>query len=715
MALSAAFTGGVLRDQTLAAIETKKQSLANIRDSESSAKQAPELDDPFYCRHVLQLESSQTEDGIDSFYHREALDLGIELAPDDLEEPSGTLTNSASTATVTSANVRSRTSSRASQSTGITAPSAHAHAPPLLHSKSSPPHAHGMTLRRSLSFTEYERFLAQAQSRDLAFLAVSPVSLPTPSPALSPSSAPSLFSVSTRKSYFSIKRGIGRIGGRFGKSKANLVADDVKSCIRCRDDFKKNKSLHNLPCSHIYCDACLRVFVTQAMQEEAQMPPKCCLKPIPAFIIKSVLDPSQQQRFLDSILQYSTPTGDRIYCPEVSCQSFIAKGGPIDPKHPFDVECTKCQTRVCRICKRDAHVVGQDCPGDWELDTVHQMGKEHNWRRCYKCNNLVQLTQGLGHMTCRCNAQFCYICGGVWDKQLGCPNNCNGEEQERQRKRDEEELKVKEARDRARQAALEYATSAEAMAAVRRSRENKELTNLRIRQVSERDRYIAFEQKQKWALWTRHGQEKIRVMETHAELESKMRERHNRNHTNLEDRQVAAEMELRQTLKQERKACLIRLRHMEAYCDGLNSGKIQIPGRVVTERDLRELGQQYNLRDDMERMHQSRINVLREKQAKQLDDLTIRQEEEYQRLDKRLQTEAQTLETRFGREEAMFQEVFGKRKRTLGKRWTLMEEITRKLLEQNDSVSYGPLPSMEWPEAPSPRDTTTGETNSILP
>jgi hypothetical protein len=173
-------------------------------------------------------------------------------------------------------------------------------------------------------------------------------------------------------------------------------------------------------------------------------------------------------------------------------------------------------------------------------------------------------------------------------------------------------------------------------------------------------------------------------------------------------------MELRQTLKQERKACAIRLRHMEAYCDGLNSGNINIPGRVVTERDLRELGQQYNLRDDMERMHQSRINVLREKQSKQLDDLTIRQEDEYEKLDQRLRVEAEGLETRFAKEESTFQSIFLKRRKILYKRWTLMEEITRKLLEHNDCVTYGPLPTMEWPDTSSPRDTSVTARSSLF-
>ena len=153
------------------------------------------------------------------------------------------------------------------------------------------------------------------------------------------------------------------------------------------------------------------------------------------------------------------------------------------------------------------------------------MGEQTKWRRCYKCLGLVPLTTGQARMSCACDAQFCYVCGAIWDELLGCPNDCNGEEEARRKKIEAEARRVIESRERAKQAALEYSTSAEAMAAVKRSRENQELTRLRIRQVAERDRFLTFEQKQKWALWTRHGQEKVKMLDSHVVLEQKMRDR----------------------------------------------------------------------------------------------------------------------------------------------------------------------------------------------
>lgn len=65
--------------------------------------------------------------------------------------------------------------------------------------------------RKILSFTDYEKFLVQAKAPDTAAKAVIPI------PA---EPAPSLFSVLTKKSYASIKRGLNKLGIRRGNTSA---------------------------------------------------------------------------------------------------------------------------------------------------------------------------------------------------------------------------------------------------------------------------------------------------------------------------------------------------------------------------------------------------------------------------------------------------------------------------------------------------------------
>lgn len=427
------------------------------------------------------------------------------------------------------------------------------------------------------------------------------------------------------------------------------------------------------------------------------MPPKCCTRAIPGVVIKSLLNREEQTAFMKAVLQFSTPWEARIFCPNPVCGEFIPKRGKIDPKHPFEVICRNCRTRACSICKRAAHAVGQDCPSDWELDAVLQMGEKSGWKRCFKCRNLVELTQGCSHITCRCKAQFCYICGAVWDPTVGCPNYCNGEE-ELERRRVEEEARAaeQEAENIAREEA-DKAEAAEKLAAARRTQESVELNSLHARQINERDRFCGFERKMKWIMWTRHGQTKLDVLERYGELSQKMKERHQKTANHLDDRQVGAEMELRATLKQSERSVAIRLRHMEAYCDGLGRNGNGNPARVVTERDLRQLGQQYNIRDDLERLHQSKINVMRDKQAKQMELLILRHEEELDKLAVKQEKELEALEESFGAEEEGFVKLFTERKKRMTKRWALVEEVERKRLEAQQGVRFAPMACVTWP------------------
>lgn len=429
------------------------------------------------------------------------------------------------------------------------------------------------------------------------------------------------------------------------------------------------------------------------------MPPKCCGKPIPGITIRSVLSRDEQYLFLKSVLIFSTPWEERIFCPNTICGEFIPKRHKIDPKHPFEVVCKICKTRACSICKQGAHALGQDCPADLELEAVLRMGELQGWRRCYKCRTLVELAQGCSHITCRCKAQFCYLCSAVWDPVVGCPNYCNGEEELERRRQAEEARAAAQAAEKAAQEAAELARAAEAVEAIKRSEESEELNALRARQINERDRFNSFRRKAKWLMWTRHGQMKLDLLDRYGDLQTKMKDRHAKTAAHLEDRQVAAEMELRATLKQSERSVHIRLRHMEAYCEGLGrAASGHNPARIVTERDLRELGQQYNLRDNLERLHQSRINVMREKQARQMEQLLERQEEELEKLALKQADDLDIQEEIFTAEEERFMELFRAREGRLRKRWVLVEEMTRRKMETRDGVGYAKLAEVDWPD-----------------
>ncbi len=667
-----------------------------------------ELSETRYLAEVLHLTARQTEDDVvDELIARaEALGIATVTRPSTPERPNMSSANSATTGHARN----SSTDSNASTSTAPTTPSSTHESPPA-------DMAGLAVIRRkskTLSFTQYDKYLTLVD-RNLK----QPKFAHQPPPE--PDVAPSIFSVSTRKSYRSIKRSLGgKVPWKKKKpppplpvgapksvpagpiSPTHICADEggsSSSCVCCREEFSKAaQALQTLPCGHTYCENCLRIMVNQSRTDESKMPPRCCTQPIPGFTIKAILPREEQFAFLKSVLQFSTPWEARIFCPNSACLEFIPPRSKIDPKHPFEVVCRKCKARVCIMCKRNAHRLGQDCPDDWELEAVLKMGEKSGWRRCYKCRTLVELSQGCTHMTCRCKAQFCYICGAVWDNMIGCPNFCNGEE-EMERRRVEEETRVaelaaqKEAQERAAAAA-----EAERIEAEKRTAESAEFKFLRLDQLQEMDRFGMFERKTKWIQWSRHAQKKLALVDRYTDQVEKMKERHAKTAQHLEDRQITAEMDFRATLEQGERSVRIRLKHMEAYCDGLGRAPDGgMPQRVVTERDLRELGQQYNLRDGMARLHQARINVMRDQQAKRMEELLERQEAELQKLMDKRDEDLEDLAAEFAHDEDALSRVFLDRKAKLQRRWELAIEILRKEMEARDGVGYGPMALPEWP------------------
>lgn len=233
--------------------------------------------------------------------------------------------------------------------------------------------------------------------------------------------------------------------------------------------------------------------------------------------------------------------------------------------------------------------------------------------------------------------------------------------------------------------------------ATRRSLESERLRTLRVRQLEERNRVTEAHRSQRSDSQVKHESQKVEMVTRHQRLEQSMRDRHHHAMIAMEDRHLSAEVDLHRTLDLERQACETRLRHMEAYCN--NHLVIDgMPVRTVTDKDFRGLAQQYHVRDGMDSLHNSRINVLRERQAKQVENIIARQEEELADLDQQHRSELTRLELAFSQTTAEDSLACEDRKRRLTRRWTLAEAIARTKLQIETGDEYGPLPLIAWDE-----------------
>ena len=235
----------------------------------------------------------------------------------------------------------------------------------------------------------------------------------------------------------------------------------------------------------------------------------------------------------------------------------------------------------------------------------------------------------------------------------------------------------------------------EARAARERSLKCGHLQRLRMRQLDEQSRFLKFRHSHLDTIRQKYANECKQVKQTMQEAQKLAQARHADVHVDLEQRHLSAELDLARSLEIERRACETKLKYMDAYCNG----KLTIPGmpaRQITEADSRKLLDQYNLRNSIDALHTARINVLREKQAKQIERIVAKQVAELERLEENANTELERLEMEAGKEEEAVRRVFEGRKRRLLWRWKIAEAIERRKLELERGEEFGELPDVRW-------------------
>ncbi|KIY62067.1 hypothetical protein CYLTODRAFT_405018 [Cylindrobasidium torrendii FP15055 ss-10] len=206
---------------------------------------------------------------------------------------------------------------------------------------------------------------------------------------------------------------------RFLKPKTQVSAQASGSikrvnCIICDDRIPTHES-YAAPCSHSYCLSCLTDLIRASLTDESLYPPRCCSTPFSPGVFASLLPPTIQRQFEIKSREFGTPTLQRLYCASSTCSHFL--GSTEDFTHP--ARCEKCDEGTCSLCKQFEHGTSP-CPEDEATQIVRALAATQSWQTCPDCKNLIELSVGCYHITCRCKASFCYLCAEKW-KNCSCP------------------------------------------------------------------------------------------------------------------------------------------------------------------------------------------------------------------------------------------------------------------------------------------------------
>ncbi|KEF58025.1 uncharacterized protein A1O9_05948 [Exophiala aquamarina CBS 119918] len=243
--------------------------------------------------------------------------------------------------------------------------------------------------------------------------------------------------------------------------------------------------------------------------------------------------------------------------------------------------------------------------------------------------------------------------------------------------------------------------------AMKRSLECKEMLNLQTAQLDQKARFLRYQAALISDLREQCDRAKARTRTDWDRLIAERFDKKERAVEELEARQLEEELKIQKEHDMEKRAVMVRLRHMEAYCrnptppptpidavSGRPSSDSSLPERKVTDKDYHSLAQQYRERDAMDTLHMSKINVLRGKQKKAVENLMNKKELEINQLELELQKELDAVEKEFSNQQSSVTLILGQKRARLEARWRTQALIERTKVEKATGLQYAPLPDI---------------------
>ncbi|OJD21929.1 hypothetical protein ACJ73_06728 [Blastomyces percursus] len=185
-------------------------------------------------------------------------------------------------------------------------------------------------------------------------------------------------------------------------AQSEIARFDCTSCMESKVFF----DIIETSCSHYYCRECIRTLFEQSFTDESLFPPRCCREPISLSQVGGFLGRQLAERFQEKLVEFND--ANRMYCSNPVCSIYL-------PAKTFElnaVTCASCQHTTCVLCKKTAH--SGPCVDEKAEDALLDLIQTEKWQQCFKCRSVVELRSGCYHITCRCRAQFCYLCGTEW-------------------------------------------------------------------------------------------------------------------------------------------------------------------------------------------------------------------------------------------------------------------------------------------------------------
>ncbi|CAI7578700.1 unnamed protein product [Penicillium glandicola] len=274
---------------------------------------------------------------------------------------------------------------------------------------------------------------------------------------------------------------------------------------------------------------------------------------------------------------------------------------------------------------------------------------------------------------------------------------------------------------------------------LQRSLDDPELSEMHERHRMERDRHLAFQDAAFSTLRRRHQTAISEQQADNQRQEDGKRAKNIEAITQIEERQLAVEIEQQREFDRAKMNSRTRIKYMEGYLRNVSpppspartsrgersersdrssesfSESDSTPARVLTRQHMEQLEQEYHSHESMDQLHNARIKVLRDRQEIKLQEATARIEKELDDMCDQHTRDIATLQTEHQQEEASLMQALDTKKTTLRHRWYLEEAVLRRHLEVRHGQSYGPLPLLHFTDSIAVEHSPTSTPDTIHP
>lgn len=200
----------------------------------------------------------------------------------------------------------------------------------------------------------------------------------------------------------------------------------TQACPICYDSLDQSELMFPLSCGHSFHIECINTHFSVSLDNSAvpfTCPKHDCRAELSTEDTSLRLSEGDRERLEKlSFLKFLATHPNFKQCPAPNCELvFEVSSSPSNFTCPScgSVYCSRClEVHGDLTCLEHQYYEHLDASTEGE---ILQTARQAKYKKCPRCRFWVEKSDGCDHMRCRCEFEFCYKCGGVYNR---CA--CNG-------------------------------------------------------------------------------------------------------------------------------------------------------------------------------------------------------------------------------------------------------------------------------------------------